>query len=141
MSLEVIERVAAVVALLGLPAWITWGNWRAKQRENRASEIAEKRDDILAWGERLQSEIAEVKQELKDLRAEVAILQRVFRSAVNFIDRIGLWFTGGMHGQAPHPPEALHEHIDTSLWERRAGPPDDGQPRNIENLDPNLPPP
>lgn len=56
-------------------------------------------------------------KQIEDLKIQLAARDRVVRSAVIFIDRVGLWLASGMKGRKPHPDDTLKDHVDVALWE------------------------
>ena len=84
----------------------------ARSSTDRATD----RTSVLQWAEQLQDRIDAQDKRIDALEARLDGAQRVVRAAANFIDRVGLWLAAGRRGAPPTPPEALHDHVDTTLW-------------------------
>lgn len=93
------------------------GSWLVARIGAKTTAEASAMSSVLQWAEQTQSRLTEVEGTVEEVRAELRTTQNLFRGAVTFIDRIGIYFAGGMRGPVPRPSAQLHEYIDMSLWE------------------------
>lgn len=138
-------QVLIAASAVASPILVFLGAWATTRIANKTTREANREASAIDLVKELRGELADLRGRQDSVEDELKAVQRVTRAAVNFIDRLGLWISGGMRGKVPTPPEALHEHIDLSLWEQDGQPsaaaraPDDGQPTDPTRQQP--PPP
>lgn len=65
----------------------------------------------------LYGRMATLEKRVDEVEEDNRKLHGLFQLAVNFINRVGLWVSGGASPESrPEPPEQLREHIDTEPW-------------------------
>ena len=100
--------VAAIIALVG--------SWLVGRMSARSTAAATAQTTTVAWAKDLLARVESLEDGQDELREEVAERDNIIRAAVTFIDRVGIWFAGGMRGRKPKPGEILAERIDVHLW-------------------------
>lgn len=109
METAILTTVGIVLAsALTLAGVVLTGRWAARKGDD---------DTTLEWAQQLLGRLDKVEIEVKDLRRLREQDQLTIRAASSFIDRIGLWISGGMKKPRPTPPQLLHAYVDTGLWD------------------------
>lgn len=139
-------QVLIAVGAVASPILVFLGAWATTRIANKTTRDANREASAIDLVKELRGELAELRGRQDNVESELAAVQRVTRAAVNFIDRLGLWISGGMRGKVPTPPASLREHVDMALWADANGTPstaarapDDAQPTDLTR--PSPPPP
>lgn len=82
---------------------------------NRSTRESSKETNAIDWARELNDRLAKVERDLKEIKVELAVAQRVIVAAIGYINQLLWWVRTGRPGRVPSPPSLLHEHIDPNL--------------------------
>ena len=75
-----------------------------------------KEGNAVTFSKNLMDRVESLEDDVRDLKKELKEINRVFTTALNFIEKLWLWAHDGSKPPIPDVPTSLREHLDPALF-------------------------